>query len=135
MGYAVTGLSGRSGSAPQVELSVLLSFPNCSASRLDPGKELVGMRRIKDLTDWPPQPGGFSARGDSHPYAADQVVIKKVEGISGNIVEFSCLFGEREERYHFHAPDRKTAEQIVTVLNDNLGKLLLSIADAPIPED
>jgi hypothetical protein len=53
----------------------------------------------------------------------------------GNTVEFSCVFGDREERYHFHVPDAKTAEQVATVLKDNQGKILLSIADAPIPED
>jgi len=93
------------------------------------------MRKIKDLEDWVPQPGGFSGRGDRHPITADQVVIKRVERIVGNTVEFSCVFGDREERYHFHVPDAKTAEQVATVLKDNQGKILLSIADAPIPED
>jgi hypothetical protein len=93
------------------------------------------MRRVKDLEDWPPQPGGFAGRGYRHPATADQSTIKEVGRIVNNTVNFSCAFDGREERYHFHVPDAKTAGQVASILEKHKGEPLISTAYETIPEE
>ena len=92
------------------------------------------MRRVMDLPGWIPAPAGATTRGGTFP-TAEQVVIDEVQRVSDTHVDFSGISNSGSVTFHFPMPDKNTAEKVATILKNNNGKGLLSIAFLQIPED
>lgn len=100
------------------------------------------IKRVSDLLSWAPQPGGAKAEGDRVPHA-DEVYIERVVQTFEDHILFSCRFvdnaagkgGARSLFYDFQMLDAETLPKIVEILNDNIGKTLLSIGEIEIPTD
>jgi len=86
------------------------------------------VRRIKDLSGWPPSHFGGG------PTEAGEVTIKDVLRLTNDHVQFSCTFKGQERTCDLSVPDQTTAEQVAAILKKHAGANLLTIADEPIPE-
>jgi len=96
----------------------------------------VRKMRVADLPGWVPQSGGPTSPGETFPITADQVTIERVIGVFGeHHFLFMCRFNDRSVSYDFPLLDAKTAAKIANILNENIGKTLLSIGTIEIPED
>ena len=91
--------------------------------------------RVMDLKGWVPQSGGAFKSGNVFPMSAEQVTIEKILRVMDDHVSFTCDFGGRSEGYDFFVPDKKTANKIAKILNDNVGKTLFSIGFMELPPD
>jgi hypothetical protein len=87
-----------------------------------------------DLINWPPEPGYAGGRGISAPLLG-QVSVKKVIGTVGRRVSFDAAFERWEYHYFLESPDETTAKKLATILENSIGKDLLSIGMIEIPED
>ena len=98
--------------------------------------------RVMDLLGWVPQPGGAKSEGDRVP-SPDAVFIERVLKVFEDHIMFACSFidrstGEAKARsyfYDFPMLDKKTLPKIAEILNDNIGKTLLSIGTIEISKD
>jgi hypothetical protein len=90
--------------------------------------------KVRDLAEWPPQPGGFYKASYQAP-ATEQAIVKEVVKSHHNWVTFTCLFGGNDHTYDFEAPDLTSALQVKSVLESNIGKTLFEIGNMDIPAD
>jgi hypothetical protein len=88
-----------------------------------------------DLPGWVPQSGGAHKTGDAMLYPAEKVTIEGVSHVLPGCVSFTCSFQGKSIGYDFWILDKKLAEKVAKVLNDNRGKTLLSIGWVEISED
>jgi hypothetical protein len=90
--------------------------------------------RIRELPEWPPQPGGFFDRSFTVP-TTEQGILKEVVRSHHNWVTFVCSFDGRDHTCDFEAPDHEYALQIEQILKNNIGKSLFEIGEIEIPLD
>jgi len=99
-------------------------------------------KRVNDLHGWIPEPGGPRAKGDRVP-RPHEVFIERVLHVFHDHVVFSCRLVEMQDGkesarsviYHFPMLDKEMQSKIIEILNDNIGKPLLSIGTIEIPSD
>jgi hypothetical protein len=90
--------------------------------------------KIRDLAEWPPQPGGFQGSSYTVP-TIEQAILKEVVKSHHNWVTFVCSFEGNDHTYDFEAPDKEAAFQIEKTLKENIGKSLFEIGEIEIPND
>jgi len=94
------------------------------------------MTQIKDLTGWPPQPGGAFKPGEAFPISSEQVVIERVIRVNEGHILFACRYKkDRIEYYDLFVPDEKTGEKVAKILAENIGTRLFDIGMMEIPPD
>ena len=91
--------------------------------------------RLMDLPGWVPQSGGAHKTGETMLYAPEKVTIEGALRVLPGCVSFTCIFHGKAIGYDFWISDKKLAEKVAKILNDNRGKTLLSIGWIEIPED
>jgi hypothetical protein len=94
------------------------------------------MLRISDLPEWPPDSSGsYSPGGDTFATGAEEPAIKDVVQIAVKSVTFRCVFRGQLLTYELPTPDARTAQEVASILRENVGKAILSIAMIEIPAD
>jgi hypothetical protein len=89
------------------------------------------MQKVKEVVDWPPEASGSYTGGSTFP-RAEQAIIKDVRTV-GNQIDVTCDGGD--VHFPITAPDEKIAGRLEKILNNNIGKTLLPVGEAEIPED
>ena|ERR1700693_2106381 len=94
------------------------------------------MRKItlRELPDWPPEPGGAYESGTVFPVAGEAVVIEVFPAI-GDMVTFHGEFGKNPHSYHYTASSETIASRIHAVIFANLGKTVADLGDLEIEID
>jgi hypothetical protein len=94
------------------------------------------MRKItlRELPDWPPEPGGAYESSTVFPVAGEAIVIE-IFPLSNAMVTFRGEFGKYPHSYHYKASNEKIASQIYAVISTNLGKTVAELADLEIEID
>ena len=90
--------------------------------------------KIRDLAGWPPEPGGAFENFESWP-TSGQAILKQVLDAHHNWVAFICSFEGKPHSYDFETPDKATALRVKDILNHYIGKSLLAVGEADIPDD
>jgi hypothetical protein len=81
----------------------------------------VKKKRLRDLFDWPPQPGGAYDAGTVFP-TGGEAVVNDVFPVRDTTVTFHGVFKGGTSSYHYFAPNVKTAHKIYAAIAANLGK-------------
>jgi len=92
-------------------------------------------KRVMDLPGWPPEPGGAMTIGGRFPVTVDQVTIERVVALRGEHLLFTYRFDGQSVFYDFPLLDKPDAEKIIKIVNDNVGKVLLSIGTIELPPE
>jgi len=87
--------------------------------------------KVRDLSEWPPQPGGAYRKADNVP-AAEQAVIEKVVRVSEKWITFTGKAYGNQHTYDFEAPSEDVALDLKKILESNIGKTLFSVGDAEL---
>jgi hypothetical protein len=87
--------------------------------------------RVRDLPDWPPQPGGAYESGTRFPVGAE-AVINDVFPLNKTTVTFQGQFGGHSHSYHYKAPSEKIANQIHNLVAANIGKTVAELGEFEI---
>ena len=84
-------------------------------------------KTVADLVvEWPPLPGVWARGGDVGPLPENVTVTEVLRHI-GNQVDFSGRFGNHVVRYSCYAPDEVTAEELVKLITNSLGRSVFDI--------
>lgn len=87
--------------------------------------------KVKDLPNWPPEPGGpFNASYRSP--SSEQAILKELVRVQDNSVTFTATFEASQFTYDYEAPNSKLAKDFADVLARNIGKTLMQLGDAEI---
>lgn len=90
--------------------------------------------KVRDLAEWPPQPGG--SYPPSYPVpTTEQAIVKDVVKSHHNWVTFTCSFDGNDNTYDFEAPDLTYAKHLKSILERNIGKTLFEIGNMDLPAD
>jgi len=89
--------------------------------------------RVRDLENWPPEPCGVFKTTFMSP-SAEQAIIQKVLHGYDIWITFSCEFEGSDHTYDFQTPDKITPPKLKVILEDHIGKSLLSIGEIEIPK-
>lgn len=89
------------------------------------------MKQIKDLTGWPPRPGGAQNPGTVFP-TAGQAVVSEVFPLREKSVTFRAAFDGQSHSYHYKAENEKIATQILAVIAVNIGKTVAQLGELTI---
>jgi hypothetical protein len=94
------------------------------------------MRKItlRELANWPPEPGGAYESGTVFPVAGEAVVVE-IFPVRDAMVTFRGEFGKYPHSYHYKASSEKIASQIHAVILANLGKTVAELGDLEIEID
>jgi hypothetical protein len=88
--------------------------------------------KIKDLPNWPPT---FGTKGiPKVPTHLNQVTIKSVGPIRDKEVDVIGTFAAGETHFTVRVPDKKTAEKVAAIFNAHIGRTVLDVQDADIPD-
>jgi hypothetical protein len=94
------------------------------------------MLRVSDLPEWPSDSSGsYSPGRDTFATGAEEPAIKDVVQVAVDTVTFRCMFRGQLLTYELPSPDARTAQEVASILRENVGKALLSIAMIEIPAD
>jgi hypothetical protein len=88
--------------------------------------------RVRDLENWPPEPCGVYKRSFVSP-SAEQAIIKKVLHMYDIWITFSCEFEGEDHTYDFQTHDKITPPKLKEILENSIGKSLISIGEIEIP--
>jgi hypothetical protein len=89
--------------------------------------------RVRDLENWPPEPCGLFKTTLISP-SAEQAIIQKVLHVYDIWITFSCGFEGNDHTYDFQTHDKITPAKLKVILEDNIGKSLLSIGEIEMPK-
>jgi hypothetical protein len=89
--------------------------------------------RVRDLKNWPPEPCGAYKRSSVSP-SAEQAIIQKVLHMYDIWITFSCEFEGNDHTYDLQTHDKMTPPKLKVILENNIGKSLLSIGAIEIPK-
>jgi hypothetical protein len=82
--------------------------------------------KIKDLPNWPPEPGGpFNASYKSP--TSDQAVLKELVRVQDNSVTFTATFEAEQFTYDFEVANSRVAKNLAEVLARNIGKTVTQL--------
>ncbi|PYU21728.1 MAG: hypothetical protein DMG30_16945 [Acidobacteria bacterium] len=87
--------------------------------------------KIKDLPNWPPEPGGALNASHKTP-AKDQAILKQLIRVQDNSVTFTATLEDKEFTYDYEVPNSKLAKDLAEVLARNIGKTLMQLGDAEV---
>jgi hypothetical protein len=88
--------------------------------------------RVRDLENWPPEPCGVFKTSFASPLP-EQAIIQKVSHMYDIWITFICEFEGNDHTYDFQSRDKITPPRLKVILEDNIGKSLLSIGEIEIP--
>jgi hypothetical protein len=77
--------------------------------------------KIKDLPNWPPEPGGAFNASYKSP-TSDQAVLKELVRVQDTNVIFTAHFEGKEFTYHYDLPNSKLAQNFADTVARNIGK-------------
>ncbi len=87
--------------------------------------------RVRELQDWPPQPGGAYSPGAVIPVGGEALV-SEVFPVSDKILTFRGTFDKDSHSYHYKADTHKIALQLHEIVSKNVGKTVLSLGEFEI---
>jgi len=90
--------------------------------------------RLRDLPDWPPQPGGAYKSGTRFP-TAGEAVVDDVLPLDGTSITFRAQYDDAPHSYHYYASSEKIANQIHNVVAANMGKTVAELGEFEIEAD
>ena len=95
------------------------------------------MKQVSDLQGWPPQggAGAFDSRASSFTNSPELVIIRRVNRVVSNRVDFTCLFKEGVVTFRFFASDPGMAQKMATFFEEDRGQSLQYIGLLPAPEN
>ena len=87
--------------------------------------------KIRDLPNWPPEPGGAFNASHKTP-ASDQAILKQLIRVQDNSVTFTATLEDKEFTYDYEVPNSKLAKDLAEVLARNIGKTVMQLGDAEV---
>ena len=87
--------------------------------------------KIKDLPNWPPQPGGAFRTSYKSP-SSDQAVLNGFVRVQDNGVTFTAAFEGKQSTYDYEAPNSKLAKNLAEILERNIGKTVMQLGEAEV---
>jgi hypothetical protein len=87
--------------------------------------------RLRELPEWPPQPGGAYKPGEFFP-TAGEAVVSEVFPLRERTVTFRGIFDGQSHSYHYKAENKKIALEIQEVVQKNVGKTVAQLAELEV---
>jgi hypothetical protein len=87
--------------------------------------------RIRELPDWPPQPGGAYGPETVFPMGGEALV-SEVFPVHDRVITFKGMFGKDSHSYHYKAETAKIAEQLHSLVKDGIGMTVAELGDLEI---
>ena len=87
--------------------------------------------KIRDLPNWPPEPGEAFNASHKTP-ASDQAILKQLIRVQDNSVTFTATLEDKEFTYDYEVPNSKLAKDLAEVLARNIGRTLTQLGDAEV---
>jgi hypothetical protein len=88
-------------------------------------------KRLRELPDWPPQPGGAYDASTRFPIAGE-AVITEVFPVTGMEVTFHGKFEGHQHSYHYFAESEKIAARIREAVFANVGRTVSDLGELEI---
>jgi hypothetical protein len=82
--------------------------------------------KIKDLPNWPPEPGGAFNASYKSP-TSDQAVLNELVRVQDNSVTFTATFEGKQFTYDYEVANSKVAKNLAEVLARNIGKSVMQL--------
>ena len=82
--------------------------------------------KIKDLPNWPPEPGGAFNASYKSP-TSEQAVLKELVRVQDNSVTFTATFESKQFTYDYEVANSKLAKHLAEVLERNIGKTVMQL--------
>ena len=80
--------------------------------------------KIKDLRNWPPDPGGAFNASYKSP-TSDQALLKELVRVRDNSVTFTATFEGKQFTYDYEVGNSRLAKTFAEVLERNIGKTVM----------
>lgn len=87
--------------------------------------------KVRDLREWPPQPGGAYRKSYIVP-AAEEAMIEKVVSVREKWITFTGTANGNQHTYDFEAPSEEVALDLKKILESNIGKSVFTVGDAEL---
>jgi hypothetical protein len=87
--------------------------------------------RLRELPEWPPQPGGAFDSSWRFP-TAGEAVVDELYPVQNQMVTFRGAFEGHPHSYHYKAATDNLASRIQTVIAANRGKTVAQLGDCEI---
>ena len=91
--------------------------------------------RVRDLDEWPPQTGGAFAPGKMPRLSSGDTIMRVFLKRTGRRIQFGCLLEGTSYVYSYEASTENIAEQLESIIKNNIGKSLFSLGDFEIDEE
>lgn len=89
--------------------------------------------RVRDLSGWPPDPGGAYKAHYEVPNSSE-AMIDRVVSIHDKSITFVCKHKGTEHSYDYAASNESIALKLKEILEANIGKPLIAVSTAEIDE-
>ena len=90
--------------------------------------------RVRDLEEWPPQTAVAFAPGKMPRVSPEEAIVWVFIRREGHSVRFGCLLGGASYAYTYEAKTKNIAEQLQSIIKNNVGKSLFSLGEFEIEE-
>src|SRR5580698_8843584 len=84
--------------------------------------------KLRELVDWPPEPGGAYRPGSVSPTAREAIIAESVPLIARSVT-FRATFGQDSHSYHYHAETDGIARQVQRLVGENIGRKVATLGD------
>jgi hypothetical protein len=91
--------------------------------------------RVRDLDEWPPPTGGAFAPGKMPRVSPGDAIVRTFIRKVGRNIRFGCWLEGTSYVYSYEAKTENIAEQLQSIIKNNLGKSLFSLGDFEIQEE
>lgn len=82
--------------------------------------------KIKDLPNWPPEPGGAFNASYKSP-TSDQAVLKELVRVQDNSVIFTATFEGKQFTYDYELANSRLAKNLSEILARKIGKTVMQL--------
>jgi hypothetical protein len=89
--------------------------------------------KVRDLEEWPPQPGGSYKTSYAVP-SSEESMIEKVVSVLDDNVCFTGTANGIQHTYDFKALNDKIALNLKKILESNIGKSVFSVGDVELDD-
>jgi hypothetical protein len=87
--------------------------------------------KIRDLPNWPPEPGGAFNASYRSP-SSDQAMMKELVRVQDKSVTFTAAFEGKQFTYDYEAASTKLARNLAEILRKNIGKTVMQLGEPEV---
>jgi hypothetical protein len=91
--------------------------------------------RVRDLDEWPPHTAIAFAPGKMPGVSQEQAMVRVFIRREGRSIRFGCLLGGASYAYTYEAKTENVAQQLESIIKNNVGKTLFSLGEFEIEEE